>query len=148
MLSIAHMATGAFVASALPSPVLYIPVTLAAHYLEDWIPHWDVGTGLSNGKRSKKAAFLLELADLALAFLLVFWWWQYGNSEFQWHIWVGAVTAIVPDLIEAPTNFLKWEPAWLKPINDFHGWLHCSTPQVVLGLLPQILVIAMIALVK
>ena len=73
MLSVSHAATGAFIASKLPHPALYIPLTLAAHYLQDWIPHWDVGTGLSNGTRSKRTAMILEIFDLAASVGLIYW---------------------------------------------------------------------------
>ena len=61
MLSIAHTLTGAFIASKVPDPLVYTPLTLASHYLEDWIPHRDVGTGLSTGRRKPSTAFLFTL---------------------------------------------------------------------------------------
>ncbi|MEK7458021.1 MAG: hypothetical protein AAB612_00835, partial [Patescibacteria group bacterium] len=72
MLSISHAATGAFLAAKLHNPLLYVPVVLVSHYIEDWVLHWDVGTGLSNGTRKKSTAFILEIFDLALAGFIVF----------------------------------------------------------------------------
>lgn len=144
MLSIPHTLTGAFVASQLPNPVLYVPITIGLHYLQDWIPHWDVGTGLSNGKRKRSTAILLELVDLALSAGLVYLFFRNSSTDLQVHIWFGALMGIMPDLIESPRNFLKWEPFFLKPLNKIHGWFHHSTPNKVLGLLPQIVVVAVI----
>lgn len=141
MLSIPHMATGAFIASKLPHPLLYIPLTLAFHYLEDWIPHWDVGTGLSRGTRKRSTAILLELVDLALAGALIWYMYQNQSPDALMHIWIGATTGIAPDLVEAPRNFLKWEPWFLKPFNDFHGKFHHSTPNILFGLAPQAVVL-------
>ncbi|EKD43638.1 MAG: hypothetical protein ACD_72C00193G0001, partial [uncultured bacterium] len=81
MLSVSHAVTGAFIAAKLPHPALYVPLILASHYLEDWIPHWDVGTGLSNGTRKRSTAFILEIFDLAIALGLVYLFWQAGQSE-------------------------------------------------------------------
>ncbi len=148
MLSISHTLTGAFIASKLPHPALYIPLTLASHYLEDWIPHWDVGTGLSNGDRKISTAFLLEIVDLAISIAAVYFFWQSGKADIQYHIWIGAFVSLIPDFLEAPRNFLKWEPFFLKPLNEFHGWFHSSIPDKVLGLTPQFVTVALIWLLR
>ena len=144
MLSISHSLTGAFIATKLPHPALYIPLIFASHYLEDWIPHWDVGTGLSNGKRKRKTAIFLELGELAVTFGLVWFFWQRGHTSIQWLPWLGAGIALLPDFMEAPRNFLKWEPAFLRPLNNIHGMFHHSTPDMAFGLMPQLFVVAMI----
>ncbi|PIY80237.1 MAG: hypothetical protein COY80_04035 [Candidatus Pacebacteria bacterium CG_4_10_14_0_8_um_filter_42_14] len=148
MLSLAHATTGAFVASKFIHPIIYIPLALGLHYLEDWIPHWDVGTGLSNGSRKKSTALKLEFIDLGLTILLIFYLWQSGQSLFQWHIWIGAFFGLLPDFLEAPRNFLKWEPKFLKPLNNFHGKFHHSIPNMLWGLAPQVVVLVAIAFLR
>lgn len=148
MLSISHSLTGAFIATALPHPLVYVPLTLASHYLEDWIPHWDVGTGLSNGSRSRRTAIILELFDLALAGGLILLFWYQASPMLLVHAMVGGFVGLVPDFLEAPRNFLKWEPKFLKPINNFHGMFHHSTPHKLLGLAPQVLLWVVIAVLK
>lgn len=144
MLSIPHALTGAFIASKLPHPALYIPLALAFHYLQDWTPHWDVGTGLSNGTRKRSTAIRLELVDLALTVVLVYVLWIDQPFDLQLHIWAGAFVGLLPDFMEAPRNFLRWEPAFLKPFNNFHHHFHESTPNMVLGLAPQIIIVLVI----
>ncbi len=144
MLSIPHTLTGAFIASRLPHPALYIPLTLGMHYLQDWIPHWDVGTGLSSGKRKRSTAIILELVELGVSAYLVHLFFVSSNPDLSLHIWAGALTGIVPDLLESPRNFLKWEPFFLKPINSFHAMFHHSTPSMVIGLLPQVVLVAVL----
>lgn len=148
MLSIAHSLTGAFVASKLGHPLLYVPITLGFHYLQDWIPHWDVGTGLSNGTRKRQTAILLEFVDLGLTALLIYFFFQFGKTAFQTDIWFGALIGIMPDLWEAPRNFLKWEPWFLKPLNNFHNKFHHSVPNIALGLAPQVVLIVVIWLLR
>jgi hypothetical protein len=144
MLSISHSLTGAFLASKVPFPVIYFPVIMASHYLEDWIPHWDVGTGLSSGKRKKQTAILLELLELGISVVLIYFFFQHGHSEIQYHAWFGAFIALLPDFMEAPRNFLKWEPSFLKGLNNFHALFHHSTPNILFGLTPQIVLISAI----
>lgn len=145
MLSISHSLTGAFLAVTLQHPVLFVPAVLASHYLEDWFPHWDVGTGLSNGSRKRQDAILLEFVELGISFILLYLIFQNGSAELNWLAWFGAFLGLLPDFLEAPRNFLKWEPAWLKPINNLHHSFHHSTPNIMRGLLPQVVLWGVIA---
>ena len=142
MLSISHSVTGAFIATKLPHPLLYVPLIFASHYLEDWIPHFDVGTGLSNGTRKRRTAILLEFVDLGLALGLVYLFWQFGSSNLNVNAWMGAFVGLVPDFLEAPRNFLRWEPPIIKPLNELHCLFHHSTPNIAFGLTPQLMVLA------
>lgn len=148
MLSISHGLTGAFIATQLQHPGLFVPLTLASHYLEDWIPHWDVGTGLSNGKRKRSTAILLELVDLAITAGLIYLFWGSAGTPTLYLAAVGAFIALLPDFIEAPRNFLNWEPRLIKPINRFHNLFHHSVPNILFGVIPQILLVAVIFLLK
>lgn len=144
MLSISHALTGAFIATKLHNPLLAIPAVLASHYLEDWILHWDVGTGLSTGTRKKSTAIFLEIFDLLISVGLVYAWFQAGNPALNLDAWFGAFLGLLPDFVEAPRNFLKYNPPVLKFFNDFHHGFHHSTPNMLLGLLPQFVVIGLI----
>lgn len=120
-------------------PILVVPVIFATHYLEDWIPHWDVGTGLSTGKRTRRTAILLEFGELGITVFLLYWFFQAGHREIQYAAWLGGFVGLVPDFLEAPRNFLKWEPKIIKPFNDLHQAFHHSTPNMLVGLTPQVL---------
>jgi hypothetical protein len=148
MLSIPHALTGAFIASKLPHPLLYIPLAFASHYLEDWIPHWDVGTGLTKGTRKRSTAIKLEMIDLVITIAMVYFFWKDQPQAMQYHIWLGAFAGLLPDFLESPRNFLKWEPAFFKPLNNLHGYFHFSTPNMLVGLFPQVVVVAVIWLLR
>jgi hypothetical protein len=144
MLSIPHSLTGAYIASQIPHPIIYTPLAIGSHYLGDWIPHWDFGTGLSLGKRKKSTAIFLEIIELIISFTLIYFFFQKGIQQIQWHIWTGALLGILPDLLDAPRNFLKIRFKLLDPIYDLHHFFHHSTPHIFFGLLPQIIVVAAI----
>ena len=148
MLSISHSLTGAFIASKFPHPLIAIPLIFASHYLEDWIPHWDVGTGLSSGKRKRTSAILLELGELAITFALIYFFFQSGKSELNTAAWFGAFVGLIPDFLEAPRNFLKWEPSFIKPLNQLHAHFHHSTPNMLFGLMPQAVVVVAVWLLR
>ena len=150
MLSISHAVTGAFIAVKIGNPVLAIPLILLSHYLEDAVPHWDAGTGLTKGVKTPRQAFQHELIDLILAGLLVLAFYPHMLFDIRYSIFTvlslapiwGAFIGLLPDFLEAPRNFLRSEPVWLKPINRFHGSFHHSIPDMFAGLAPQLLLLA------
>lgn len=148
MLSIAHGTAGALIALKISSPYLSIPLVLASHYLEDRIPHWDIGQGLSSWKKTRKAAFLQELFfDFPLSILLVYLIFQIGQP-FNWRVWLGWFFGLLPDFLEFPYLFLDMKFTPIRQLAAFHSWVHRSTPDKLLGLLPQILLILSSLLLK
>ncbi len=151
MLSISHAVTGAFIAVKVGNPYLAIPLILLSHYLEDAVPHWDAGTGLTSGRRSPRTAFLGGLLDLALAAIFVLVYFplsSYNPMSLPAHlsdpqIW-GSFIGLLPDFLVAPRNFLKYEPFWLTPLNRFHRSFHHSIPRVLDGLAPQIILLTIL----
>jgi len=156
MLSISHALTGAYIATKIDSPWLSIPLILATHYLQDAIPHWDAGTGLTKGTKTRRNAFLQEIPDLLIALLLVLLLFP-PNLEFTSNLptiitnlaplW-GAFLGLLPDFLEAPRNFLGKEPRFLRPLNAFHHSFHHSIPRVIDGLAPQLLLLILIILTR
>ena len=149
MLSIAHAATGAIIATHVQNPLLSIPLILASHYALDAIYHHDAGTGLSSGVKTRKTALFLGLLDLFIAGVIVLI--LYPNAinftTLQINNWTpiwGAFVGLLPDFLESPRNFLKYEPRWLKPLNRFHGSFHHSTPNILAGIAPQIILLTLI----
>lgn len=151
MLSISHALTGAFIAVKVGNPVLAIPLILLSHYVEDAIPHWDVGTGLTKGVKSPALALKHEYLDLAFTIILVLVYFplsSYDLTSITYHlkdpqIW-GSFIGLLPDFLEAPRNFWKWEPAWLAPLNRFHHSFHRSIPRMWDGLAPQLLLLTLL----
>ncbi len=156
MLSISHAITGAFIAVKVGNPYLAIPLILLSHYVEDAIPHWDAGTGLGNGSKSRSKALKHGVIDLILAGILVFIFYPStvqslftspASFIFLAPIW-GAFFGLFPDFLEAPRNFAKYEPFYLKHINQFHHSFHHSIPRVIDGLAPQLLLLSILWVLK
>lgn len=155
MLSIAHAATGAFIAVKVGNPFVALPLILLSHYLEDLVAHWDAGTGLGKGVKTTKQAFWHEIIDLGLTVVVVLTFFPLSPTPLtsipqiltQSQVW-GALTALLPDLLESPRNFFKYEPGWLKPVNRFHAHFHHSIPDPLSGLAPQLLLLAVIYLLR
>lgn len=148
MLSITHGATGALIASKIPNPLISIPLVLISHYAEDRVPHWDVGQGLSDWKKSRRSAFLHELFfDFPLSILFIYIFFQAGRS-LDWQVWFGWFVGLLPDFLEFPYLFLNMRFAPLKQLAKLHTFIHHSTANKFWGLLPQILIILLVILLK
>lgn len=156
MLSISHAVTGAFIAVKVGNPALAIPLILLSHYLEDAVPHWDAGTGLTKGVKTPGDALKHEIIDLALAgiLVLVFYYSRFPLIPYTSYsiksttpYW-GALFALLPDFLEAPRNFWKTEPRWLTPLNRFHHLFHHSIPRALDGLAPQIILLTLLWLFR
>lgn len=149
MLSTTHGPTGAFIATKIKSPFISIPLIIVTHFIQDYIPHWDVGQGLSKKKKSKKAAFLQELLfDFPLSIIVTYFFFQHGQSAFNYRAWIGWFFALIPDFIEFPHLFLNWRFHPLIDFANFHAKIHRSTPKVIKGLIPQVLTLIAIYLLK
>ncbi len=147
MMSAAHAVTGAFIASCLPSPWLFIPLAFASHFLLDHVQHFDAGTGMRTGKQRFYTIVVLAFLDLLIAALLIaIFWRQTLPSHFTWTIWLGAFFGILPDILESTQLFFHHSFAVLQPLYHFHEYVHRSTTNVFWGILPQVILILCIGL--
>ena len=151
MLSAVHGTTGAFIASLCPGqPWLYLPSAVALHYLEDAIPHWDLGTGMRRASRHRVLITAgLEVFDLLAMFLIIFFLfqksWPTTWAEINWPVWIGALGGILPDLLESPSSFFHVKLKPLAPFMKLHAKAHSSLALPLYGLLPQLLILISIA---
>ena len=155
MLSIAHGTTGALIATLIPNPIISTPLILASHFLQDHIPHWDVGQGLTSKKKSKKAAFFQELLlDFPASILLVYLWFPPTSNlqgltlKVNYLAFYGWFIALLPDFLEFPYLFLNLRFPLLNKFAAFHTSIHQSTTNKFKGLWPQALTLLLVYLLK
>ena len=149
MLSIAHGTTGALIATYIPNPFISTPIILAVHFLQDHIPHWDFGQGLSKKKKSKKTAFYQELLiDFPASILLVYLFFRSGSPETLQLAFYGWFIALLPDFLEFPYLFLGWRFWPLKQVDKLHKQVHHSIPNKFKGLWPQAATILLVYLLR
>lgn len=146
MLSTTHSLASALIVSKIPNPYLSLPTILAVHYLCDAIPHWDTGSGLMTGKKTKKEALFQTLIDLVFAGVLVFVLFQM-DKPFSLLLWSGVILGITPDLIESPAIFLNFRPFPINWLEKLHYWSHHSL-KFPWGLIPQIIIILLIIFLR
>src|SRR4030042_567742 len=145
MLSTTHSLASALIVSRIPSPFISFPLVIIVHYIMDATPHWDTGSGLTHGTKTKKKAIIDTLIDLAVAASTVFLVFQLGE-KFSIKLWTGVILGISPDLIEAPALFLDYRPFPIKQLEEFHNSFHRRL-KFPYGLIPQLFLIAIIFLI-
>lgn len=111
MLNIVHVTTAAAIVSVVPNPVISIPLAFASHIVLDTVPHWNWSPGKS------LAGILASINDglLSLALILVFAIYL-DNS---WVMIAAGLASMMPDIIQAPYHFFKWQPKWLTAFIDW-----------------------------
>ena len=145
MLATTHSLTSALIVTKVSPPWLSLPLILIFHYLLDLIPHWDTGSGMTQGLKTKRKAFIETLIDLAVAATLVFFFFQKGQS-FSPLLWGGVILGILPDLLEFPALFFDFRPFPLNYLEKFHNKIMHRRGKLPWGLINQLIIIALISL--
>lgn len=145
MLATTHSLVSALIITESPSPSVGLPLVLVFHYLLDLIPHWDTGSGLTNGLKTKRKASVETIIDLVVAAGLVFFFFQKGKA-FSPLLWGGVILGILPDLLEFPSLFFSFRPFPLNYLEKFHTEIMHRRSKLPWGLLTQLILMALIFL--
>jgi len=145
MLATTHSLTSALIVSKVSPPALSLPLVLVFHYLFDIIPHWDTGSGLTNGLKTKRKAVAETIFDLVIAAGLVFFFFQRGKV-FSPLLWGGVILGLLPDLLELPSLFFGFRPFPLNYLEKFHTEIMHRRGKLPWGFLTQLILIALISL--
>lgn len=146
MLELPHALVGAAIATAIPNPIISLPLSLASHFLTEYIPHWNphLYTEVTTSGRVSRSSFFIILTDSSLALLSGSWialgvWPDVGRTAT---ILAACFLAVLPDVIEIPFFFLGLKPKWIEKIVYFqrgHQW----NVQPIWGILFQLLVVTL-----
>jgi len=145
MLATTHSLTSAVIITKVSPNWFAFLLILIFHYLLDLIPHWDTGSGLTKGLKTKKKAALETLADLLVAGITVFFFFQKGQP-FSLKLWLAVLLGILPDLIEFPSLFFNFRPFPLNVLEKFHSQIMHRRGKLPWGFLTQLIIIALIFL--
>ncbi len=145
MLIAPHFLTGAAVATAVPEPLLAIPLALLSHFVLDLLPHRD----LVGERHLAPENLVLRLIDGLTALFLFFLFVPAAAKAYAFLI--GAV-ALLPDLLVLPKIFWpELRLSWLDAFQRFHFDLLqksvVARTDWFLGLLTQLVVVALALLV-
>lgn len=137
MLETPHVALGIAIATAIPNPLISIPLAFASHFVLDMTPHWNphLNTELKKyGHLTKQTLFIIGL-DLTCAVLLTIF---LANGNM--YIYLAAFAAILPDLAEGPHYIFGIRNKYLQIWINFQKSIQASA-NLFWGILTQVLVL-------
>lgn len=143
MLETPHVIVGAAIAKKIPNPLISLPLALTSHFLLDKIPHWNPHLNTETkkyGHITKKTTIIIGF-DLMLSAASVFYIANTADTNTQvFYIYLGALAAILPDVVEGPYFFFHYKTKLIEKWIKFQKSIQTDTT-VVPGLLTQLLTI-------
>lgn len=137
MLETPHVALGIAIATAIPNPLISIPLAFAGHFLLDMTPHWNPHLNTETKKYGKLTNKTLLIIGLDLACAIVLTGFLYNGNI---NILLCAFASILPDVVEGPYFLFglknKYTSMWIKFQKSIQ-----SDANIFWGLLTQILVL-------
>jgi hypothetical protein len=116
-----------------PSPVLGVVLAFISHFMVDMLPHW-------NWRPDTRPLSLLGIGlDLILAEILTLYIFRLSGGDGA--IILGALAAILPDLLEAPAIFLGYKNRWVDQLTKIQVGLQ-NNVEIIPGIISQILLSA------
>ena len=139
MLTTPHVLVGLALLAKLP-PILALPAALMSHFVFDFLlPHWNphLYTEMKTQGRLSRNSLLIILIDGLVALgLAVF----FALKSANFLPLIVAFLAVLPDLVEIPFYFLKYQPKWLSRYVTFeHN--HQAKADIFWGSITQLIVI-------
>ncbi len=117
----AHSIIAAAIASKVTSPIIGLPLVLASHFLVDKIPHWDVMT--SKNKSNRRIAVETSI-DIILGFSVAAAFWIVKPGVDPAYFFTAVLFSQLPDLLEAPYIFPKFNNPVSKGVYKFQHFIH------------------------
>ena len=150
MLELPHTLVGAAIATAIPNPIVALPLCLAVHFASDYIPHWNphLHTEKHNGGITSKTYFIMG-ADSGAALLIGTYiaLTRGVNLTHTAVILAACFLSVAPDILEIPYYLFDMHIPWVKKLI---GWqrAHQWNVKPVWGILAQLgVVIAALAVI-
>jgi hypothetical protein len=150
MLLTPHTFVGIAIATAIPNPMISVPISFGMHFLGDMVPHWDFYSNTTIEQRKNGWRPLAVMADLALAVALgvaatTYALWVLHNPALALNIFLCGIASSLPDAITGLRIFVQKEPAILKVINRTQSKVQFQAP-LPWGIITQLLVIVVSSL--
>lgn len=144
MLETPHVFVGVAIATAIPNPLIAIPLSFASHFVLEMIPHWNPHLNTETekfGSPTKKTTAITAVdATIALVSGSFFAYKALPDVSQTITILACSFAAVLPDVMEGPYFFLHKKSNWIKKWIHFQKSLQSDTGPIF-GMLTQIVTI-------
>lgn len=146
MLELPHILVGAAIATAIPNPLISVPLALTSHFIGDYVPHWNphFSAELKKYGRLKPKTFLILTLDAGLAIFIGFYIGFLTIPDFPGNLQsvyliACCLASVLPDVVEIPYYFFGIKNKFLVRLTRYQKKHQFNVPFLP-GLLSQILV--------
>ncbi len=144
VLETSHVVVGAAIATAIPNPIISIPLALASHFVLDKVPHWNphLNTELKKYGKVTKNSTRIVIADVLLSLILGFYIASLAlpDTAHATTILLACFVSVLPDLVEVPYFFFNWRNELIIKWIAFQKSIQVDTTPLP-GLLTQAITI-------
>jgi hypothetical protein len=145
MLETPHVFIGAAIATAIPNPLIAIPLAFASHFVLEMVPHWNPHLNRETkmfGQPTRRSTVVTAVdSTIALISGSFIAYKALPNITLAITIIACCFAAVLPDVMEGPYFFLHMKNNWIKKWIHFQKSLQCDT-NPIFGMLTQIITIA------
>ncbi len=143
MLLTPHTIVGIAIATAVPDPLIAVPLSFSMHFLGDLVPHWDYCSHNEEGKVDKLYPMKVML-DMSLGigiglFFTFYALWVMKNPSLALNIFLCGIASVLPDALTGPAIFDENSRKLPKLFYKVQHFMHAKAP-LPWGLVTQILV--------
>lgn len=143
MVEFPHALVGAAIATAIPNPLISLPLAFASHFVLDLVPHWNphIHTEIEKHGKILPKTFIIILIDSVLALAAGFFVASRALPDTGHTITIlfGSFFAVLPDLAEAPYYFFRVKNSFFVRLVEFEHKLQTNTTFIP-GVLTQVAV--------
>ncbi len=130
MLELPHTLVGITIATVIPNPLISLPLSLASHFITDYIPHWNphINTELKSTGKISTTSKLIILSDSTLALMLGTLIAAKALPDVKHFVvlMLAGFMAVLPDVAEIPYYFLGLKQiSWMNRLISWqraHQW--------------------------
>ncbi len=145
MVEFPHAIVGAAIATAIPNPLISLPLAFASHFVLDLVPHWNphIYTEIKKHGKILPKTLIIIIVDSVFALITGFWITTRALPDTTHAVTIlfGAFFAVIPDLAEIPYYFFQVKNKFFVRLVEFEHKLQTNTTFVP-GILTQVVVVA------
>jgi hypothetical protein len=137
-----HAVVGAAIATAIPNPLIAIPLAFLSHFALDMTPHWNPHLNTEKKKYGHitKQSTMIIVGDVVLALVVGGFLAArvLPDSGHATTILFSSFAGVLPDVIEGPYFFLNWKTKFIEQWLKFQKSIQ-NDAGPVLGLSTQVI---------
>lgn len=143
MLELPHTLIGAAIGATIANPLVSLPLSLASHFITDYVPHWNPHLHTEKTKLGHitKKSYTIVIVDAVGALVLgttIAYLKSQSLSQFL-VIMLCCFLSVAPDVVEIPFYFLNKKIAWIEKLITYQRAHQWNVP-AFWGILAQVIV--------